>query len=194
MSGSQIIDLRFYDGNENLVLEQQNKLTKISFLFQNIGPKYLPSISLDLIIPPSIFISQTHKGVGGVPSGSKRRIFLKIKGREIGEFPLKVRVNSKKVFLMEKDFYIHVGDISQQPNSNVDTSDTIKSAITEKETVQKEFNICQKCGAENKANSEFCVYCGQNFKEQNNSKTCPNCGATQLLKAKFCGKCGAKLN
>ncbi|MHA1793800.1 MAG: SPFH domain-containing protein [Promethearchaeota archaeon] len=54
---------------------------------------------------------------------------------------------------------------------------------------------CPKCGAQNPADSKFCVNCGNPFPSAGNSsgpKFCPNCGA-ETHGAKFCPNCGAKL-
>ena len=75
MYESNIFEIKFYKSGQKIVLEP-NELTKFSFLLKNIGPKYFSLVSIDLFFPPSIYISKTHKGIGGIPSGSKRRIFL----------------------------------------------------------------------------------------------------------------------
>jgi len=194
MSESNLFEIQFYNSGKKIVLEP-NELTKFSFLLKNIGSKYFPLVSIDLFFPPSIYISKTHKGIGGVPSGSKRRIFLKIRGDEVGIYPLKIRINSKKNFISEKELTIQVGDTSQISSSEVQQQGKYdEPSITEIEPISEKNVIkCLKCGAENKPDAIYCTYCGQNLKEQKETKICNNCGAEQSLKAKFCGNCGAKL-
>ncbi len=48
--------------------------------------------------------------------------------------------------------------------------------------------ICSKCGAENAANTQFCLYCGSILQEN-----CPNCGNAVSPGSKFCSVCGAGL-
>jgi ribosomal protein L40E len=162
-------------------------------LIRNVSQKYFPLVSLDLLLPPSFFISEAHKGVGGIPKGSKRRIFLKIKGKQIGIFPLKVRINSKNEFIVEKEFEIQVGDVSKLPNVNIEDGITSKTTATKDGPLEGNIKVCQKCGGKNKEDAVFCMFCGQDLKSQSASKMCPNCGVEQSLKAKFCGSCGTKL-
>lgn len=48
--------------------------------------------------------------------------------------------------------------------------------------------ICSKCGAENPANTQYCLYCGAILQD-----ICPNCGSVVVPTSKFCSNCGAGL-
>lgn len=48
--------------------------------------------------------------------------------------------------------------------------------------------LCSKCGAENAANTQFCLYCGTILQDN-----CPNCGSAVGPGSKFCSVCGAGL-
>lgn len=193
MVESNRFELRFYEGSNKMVLEPNN-LTKFSFFLKNIGESYLPLVFLDFIIPPSINLSKTRKGIGGVPKGSTRRIFLKIKGNQVGVFTFKVRISSKKQFIEEKEFIVQVGDVSEIPNLTLEHSPERMNLGIASDQNEENIRVCQKCGGKNKIDAAFCIFCGQDLKDQSNSKICPNCGEEKSHQAKFCGACGTKLN
>lgn len=47
---------------------------------------------------------------------------------------------------------------------------------------------CSKCGAENNAGTQYCLYCGAILQDN-----CPNCGSVVSPMAKFCSTCGTGL-
>ena len=73
---------------------------------------------------------------------------------------------------------IPMGNMAQQMSQNF--------AVTSK-------NVCQKCGADNPANSKFCTQCAALLKpEQTVSQSikCDKCGSVAAPGSKFCPNCG----
>lgn len=50
---------------------------------------------------------------------------------------------------------------------------------------------CSKCSKEIDDNSEFCIYCGENFRKK--LKLCKYCNAELLNDAFFCKRCGKEI-
>lgn len=56
--------------------------------------------------------------------------------------------------------------------------------------------ICNTCGTNNKDENKFCINCGEELIEANNTSgnNCPNCGTENSEENKFCISCGHQLN
>jgi len=85
------------DNNADELYAEANQLIKFSAILQSLASRYLTRVSVDLHGPSDVKIMKSHKVVGAMISGSRRRISFKIEPHANGLFVLTAIINVKQV-------------------------------------------------------------------------------------------------
>ena len=95
MVASEII-LRL-DKDADELYSEANQIISFTAIVQNLASRYLSRVSVDLQGPPEVKITRSYKVIGGMMSGSRRRISFRIEPRANGLYVLNATINVKQV-------------------------------------------------------------------------------------------------
>lgn len=95
MESPEIV-LKLDKGADELYSEA-NQLISFTAIVQCLASRYLSRVSVDLQGPPEVKIIKSHKVIGGMMSGSSRRVSFKIEPLANGLYTLTAIINVKQV-------------------------------------------------------------------------------------------------
>jgi len=157
MESSEIV-FKLDKGADELYSEA-NQVISFTAILQSVASRYLSRISVDLHGPPEVKIIKSHKVVGGMMSGSRRRVSFRIHPQANGLHILNATINVKQVPRCTIPIILRVG----QESLNIQAPELETTPLTQGSTMTQS-NLTQ--GISNsmvrftlKDNAEA-IYCG----------------------------------
>ena len=147
------------DKDADELYSEANQVISFTAILQSVASRYLSRVSVDLQGPPEVKIIRSHKVVGGMMSGSRRRVSFRIHPQANGLHILNATVNIKQIPNCTIPIILRVG----QESLNIQAPELETTPLTQGSTMTQS-NLTQ--GISNsmvrftlKDNAEA-VYCG----------------------------------